>query len=87
MAYLVVSDDVSVLEKAIEEHGAPSVFWYACFSRRREGVEVGMTNDIIGKQMADLDILKKDFTIYGKKSTPAPKKKGATKGVGDKKTD
>ena len=46
MAYLVVSDDVSVLEKAIEEHGAPSVFWYACFSRRREGAEVGMTNDL-----------------------------------------
>ena len=87
MAYLVVSDDVSDLEKEIKEHGAPSVFWYASFSRRREGVAVGMTNDIIGKQLVELKDIEKDFTIYGKKSTPAPKKKGATKGVGDKKTD
>ena len=91
MVYLVNNDDVSVLESAIKEHGASEVFWYASFSRRREGVAVGMTNDIIAKQMVELKDIKKDFTMYSsKKSTPAPKKKetkGAIKGVGDKKTD
>jgi len=90
MAYLVDSDDVDVLAKAIEEHGATNVFWYACFSKRRQGISVGMTNDIIAKQMVELKDIKKDFTMYSsKKSTPAPKKetKGAIKGVGNKKTD
>jgi len=83
MQYIVCSDKLSDLTKAVEEHGVENVYWLADSTRNREADSLGLPNSRLlplqkFSKESVLALFGDKATVWGEKA-PAPKKAPAKK--------